>query len=479
MTVPATYYVNVSVSLTPGAATQAGFGSALFLNDHSGVSSDVIMGPYTSPQEVLDDGHLSGSPIHNFATAYSQQSPRATEFYSGLFTGDVSDALDAIEDEDPAAGYGIAMDSRADDDILELADWVEARKKIALVQSNDASILAGTGLSFSVLVGGSATDGTYTLTFTGFGLGSPVVVSTTRAAGTPATNDLIGDALRAALVTAASGSLSGEIVTSSIGGTGETITFRMTDGLLGTVVSGGTAAAGAADLTVTTVDNDIASRLFLGQYTRTALWYYATDADMLAERILARGLGYNLDVEQGQWSWRNLFGISGSTDVNGTTAAAIRNVNANYYASAQMDVGGGQTTPFTFPGRFPAGAAALGRRISTTISLDYMHARLQEALISVPLQSSHGTLFDNDGIGLFDAVTRNILDAFVKRKHITRLTIPAGEEDAGRESPFADWPKASQITSTVKQSGVLTATRAVAHIAQSIDRVVFNLEARQ
>ncbi len=480
MSVPATYYVNVSVSLTAGAAPQAGFGSALFLNDHSTVDSDPVLGPYTSPAEVLDAGFADGSPFHDFAVAYSQQSPRANAIYSGLYNGsDVSASLDACEAFDPAAGYGVAMELRDATSILDLADWIESRKRIAMVQSNDASILSGEGMSFSVLVGGSATDGTYTLTFTGFGLGSPVVVTVTRTAGSPATNADIGDAFRTALTTAAGGSLSGELVTASIGGTGATITFRMADGLVGTVTAGGTAVAGAGDLTVTVTDADIATQLFRGQYTRTALWYYATDADMLAERILARGLGYDLDTEQGQWSWRPLFGIPASTDVNGTNAAAIRAVNANYFATAQMDVGGALTTPFTYPGRFPVGSAALGRRISTTVSLDYMHARLQEALLSVLLQSSHGVLFDNNGIGLFDAVTKDALDKFVKRKHISRLTIPAGEEDAGRESPFADWPKASEITSTVKQSGVLTAKRAVAHIAQSIDRVVFNLEARQ
>jgi hypothetical protein len=480
MSVPATYYVNVSVSLSAGAAPQAGFGTALFLNDHSTVDSDPVLGPFTSPAEVLDAGFASGSPFHNFATAYSQQSPRATSIYSGLYNGsNVATSLDACEAANPAAGYGIATELRDSTSILALADWVESRKRIAMVQSNDASILAGTGPTYSVLVGGTATDGTYILTFTGFGLASPVPVTVTRAAGTPATNDLIGDEFRTALTTAAGGSLSGEIVTASIGGTGATVTFRMTDGLLGTVTASGTAVAGAGDLTVTVTDADIASALFAGQYTRTALWYYATDADMLAERVLARGLGYDLDTEQGQWSWRQLFGISASTDVNGTTAAAIRAVNANYFATAQMDVGGALTTPFTFPGRFPVGSSALGRRISTTVSLDYMHARLQEALLSVLLQSSHGVLFDNNGIGLFDAVTKDALDKFVKRKHITRLTIPAGEEDAGRESPFADWPKASAITSAVKATGVLTATRAVAHIAQSIDRVIFSLEARQ
>ena len=46
---------------------------------------------------------------------------------------------------------------------------------------------------------------------------------------------------------------------------------------------------------------------------------------MLDARVLARGLGYNLDVRQGAWSWRSLNGISGS-GISGTQAAAIRAV---------------------------------------------------------------------------------------------------------------------------------------------------------
>lgn len=480
MVIPVTYYVNVSVSLTPAGAPQAGFGSALYLNDHDSVSADVLMGPYTSPAEVLADGHASGSDIHNFAVAYAQQSPRASQFYSGLLnTGsDVSTALDAIESFDPAAFYGIAMVPRTSTEILDLADWVEARHKIAMVQSNDPSILDdGEGMSWSVLVGGTATDGTYILTFTGFGLVAPVDVTVTRAAGVPATNADIGDAFRTALTTAAGGSLSGELVTASIGGTGATVTFQTADGLIGTVTASGTAVAGAGDLTVTLVDADIASQLFVGQYTRTALWYRATDSDLLAERVLARGLGYNLDVQQGEWSWRELFGISGET-LTGAQAANIREANANYFAATQMSAGS-NTRPFTFPGRFPNGSSSLGRRISVTTSLDYMHARLEEALVSVLLQSSHGELFDGSGIGKFDAVTKDAFAKFVAARHLTRITIPAGEEDAGETSPFVKWPKPSEVSSAVKQSGVLTAVRAVGHIPQSIDRVVFSLEVRQ
>lgn len=478
MTVPATYYVNVSVSLTPAGAPQAGFGSALYLNDHDSVSADVLMGPYTSAAEVLADGHASGSDIHNFAVAYAQQSPRATQFYSGLLnTGaDVSTALDAIEAFDPGAFYGIAMVPRDSTAILDLADWVEARRKIAMVQSNDASIIDdGEGQAFSAVFSGTPTDGTYRLIFTGFGLGSPVNVDVVRAGGSPATNALLGDAMRTALTTAAGGSLSGELVTASIGGTGATVTFQMADGLLGTVTV--TDPESPDGLVVTETDADIASRLFVGQYTRTALWYRATDSDLLAERVLARGLGYNLDVQQGEWSWRELFGLSGET-LTGAQAENIRAVNANYFAATQMSAGA-NTRPFTFPGRFPNGSSSLGRRISVTTSLDYMHARLEEALISVLLQSSHGELFDGSGIGKFDAVTKDAFAKFVAARHLTRITIPAGEEDAGETSPFVKWPKPSEVSSAVKQSGVLTAVRAVGHIPQSIDRVVFNLEVRQ
>ena len=476
MGVPATYYANVEVSLSGGSAPQAGFGTCLFLNDHSGVDSAPILGPYSSADEAEDDGHLSGSPFHNFMVARDQQSPRVASVYSGLLDGDISDSLDAIENENPSAGYGVAIDSRVSADILELAAWIEARKKIAIVQSNDESITAGTGMSWQAVFGGTPADGTYRLTFTGFGLGSPVNVDVVRAGGNPASNALLGDALRTELTTAAGGSLSGELVTASIGGTGATVTFRTADGLTGTVTV--TDPESPDGLAVTLVDADIASQLFLLQYTRTALFYHPTDAEMLDARVLARGLGYNLDAQQGAWSWRGLGGISGAP-IGGTEATAIRAVNANYFATATTN-GGNDTTAFTYPGRFPSGATALGRRIQVTTTIDWTAARLQEEFLNMFLKSSHGITFDKDGIAKADAATRNVLNVRgIAAKHFTPAVIPVGSDYAGEVTPFVKWPKPSELSAAVRASGLLTSTAAIVNIMPTMERIEFSITASE
>lgn len=475
MPVPITYYVNVSVTLQGAGTAAAKFGTPLFLNDHSSVDSAVLLGPYSSLSDVTDAGFSTSSPFYNWASAVTSQNPRPQSFYSGLLAaGDVTASLDAIEAFDPASWYMINMESRASADILDLAAWTESRRKLAMAQSNDPSLLdPTTGMSFSAQFGGTPTDGDYDLIFTGFGLGSPVTVTVTRAAGTPATNDDLAAAMETALDTAEAGPLNGVLVTGSPSATTDTVVFDTVDGLIGTVT---TAAPGAGTLTATVTDADIGSQLFANQYTRTALVYNSSDTVYLDGAWTSRCLGFDLDVKKGVWAYKQLNGVSGSTLTN-AQAQALRNVNANYFAAAQA-TSGLNTPVFTAQGWVPFGTAGAGRRIDVMSTLDLTHARFEEDLINVLLRETHGVPYDDAGINRFVAAIKDRFSRLVAAGHYTNFIVPEGQPDAGTLTPSVTAPLLSETTTSERASRTLT-IQGLAYLRSGIERVVFSVEVRE
>lgn len=474
-----THYVNVSVSLEGVGPQPAGFGSPVFVTEHA-LELARLAGPFTTAADVLDAGHASGSPAHAFALALLAQQPHPRQFYIGRQdSGDasVSSALDAILAVNPGAWYAAAIESRDSADILSLATWTEAQRKIALAQSNDASLLSGAGPSFSALFGGTVADGTYILTFTGFGLVSPVAVTVTRTAGTPATIALLAADMRTALTTALGAGLAGVLAPGSIGGSAETVLFAIVDGLAsGTVTSSGTAVASTADLTVATVDADVASALFRGQYTRTALAYHPTDTDRLDAAWLSRCLAFDLDQRKGGWAYKRLVGVEG-TNLTNAQISALRAVNCNYFAPA-VSSAGQPIGALTAQGWVGSGAAGAGRRIDVTTSLDYMHARLEEALVDVLLRATHDVPFDDAGINQFYTAARRVAGRSVAAGHLVPTIVPEGEDQAGTQTPSIIMPRYRDTTTTQRVSRELTFSM-LAYLRSSIERVIFNVEIRQ
>ncbi len=282
MSQSATIYVNVNVSLEGTGPQPASFTKPMFLMEHS-VDSNRLAGPFTNVAALTTYGLSAGSPAHLWAAALLAQQPHPASFYVGRRDAadtDDGDAFDSVLAANTGAFYGVESENRDSTEILALAAAVNgaAYPKLHVAQSNDSSILAGQGPSYNALFEGTVADGTYILTFTGFGLVSPVDVTATRTAGSPATLALVAADMRTALTTALGGSLSAVLAPGSIGGAGANASFRIIDGLAtGTVVASGTAVASTADLTVTITDADVASRLFDLQYQRTALIYHPTD----------------------------------------------------------------------------------------------------------------------------------------------------------------------------------------------------------
>lgn len=481
----ASLYVNAAVSLEGSSTPAASFGVPALIFEHD-VEDDRVAGPFSTAQDLTDFGISAGSAAHDWAGAMIAQQPHPQQFYivrrDAGDDADDGDAFVAALAENPSAFYAIMSASRESADIQALSSAVSSADfpKFHIAQSSEASLLLGVGPTYNALFEGTVADGTYILTFTGFGLGSPVTVTTTRTAGSPATLSLVADAFRTALTTAAGGSLSGVVVTSSIGGVSPNVSFRIADGLAaGTVVASGTAVASTADLTVSLLDYDIGSWLFQQQSQRTALVYHDDDAEFLDGAWAALGLSFDLDVRKGIWAYLQPSGIAAS-QLSNTQVAALRNVNANYFSPAVMS-SGVATQAFAAQGWVPYGTAGAGMRIDTRITLDWLQARMQEAGMSVLLRaaSSGGVPFTDAGIGLFGAAFQGVLDVGVAARHLLGgFVVPDGSERAGTVTPAIFAPKLRSLTSTQRASRQLSLT-GLAYTAEAIERVNIALEVRR
>lgn len=474
-------YVTISVLLSGASVPAAGFGTPIFVSDHT-VTSDRLNGPYTSLAAMVAAGFTSTTPEYAWASAVFSQSPRVRSVYIGRRAGgdaNLAASLDAILAVDSGAWYCINLESRSDADIAALAAWVEAADfpKIAIAQSNATSLPEGQGPSFTATFGGTPADGTYRLTFTGFGLGSPVNVDVVRAGGSPASNTALGVELDAALDTAAAamGSLEDVLVASSIGNALGVVSFRLQPGLAsGTITV--TDPESPDGLVVATTDAAIGEVLFRNQYTRTALVYHATDSEYLDGAWASRCLSFNLDEQKGGWSFKRLVGIEGDS-LNDTQVANLRSVNCNYFAPAVMS-SGVQVSAFTAQGWMPSGDEGEGRRIDVTTSLDWLEARLEEATINVNLNATHDVPFDDAGINRYTAAWTGVLALGVSAGHLVEFTVPEGEQNAGIKTPFLDVPKLADTTSTERQNRTLSATGLV-YLRSSVEAVGLAIEARQ
>ena len=474
-------YITISVLLEGSGAQPAGFGTPIFVSDHV-ITANRLDGPYTSLAGMVTDGFVSTSPEYLWAAAVFSQQPRVRSVYIGRRDSgdaDLAESLDEILAEDGGAWYCVNLESRTAADIAALAAWVEAAAfpKIAIAQSNDASLVNGTGPQFNAAFEGTVADGTYILTFTGFGLVSPVAVTVTRTAGTPATLALIAADMRTALVTAEGADLEDVLDPASLAGAGVNAIFGIMPGLpSGTVVSSGTAVASTADVTVTTTDAAIGELLFRLQYTRTALLYHATDADYLDGAWSSRCLSFDLDTQKGAWSFKRIAGIEGDA-LNDAQVAALRSINCNYFAPAVMS-SGNQVQAFTAQGWMPTGSAGAGRRIDVTTSLDWLKARYEEATINVNLRDPHDVPFTDAGINRYFAAWTGVNNTGIKAGHLIEFVVPEGEDLEGIKTPYLDVPKLSETTTTQRQNRTLSATGLV-YLRSSIEAVALAIEARQ
>jgi len=138
-------YVDVQISREIETVSRVGFGSLLFVG-----STDDGAGAPKQGAKIREYGNLeevaavfdSAEPEYEAAQAYFGQEIRPDKLYIGFFddANTWTDELDAIAvlDND---WYALAIDSRSDADIEEVAAWVQAKYKIFLSASDAAGIV--------------------------------------------------------------------------------------------------------------------------------------------------------------------------------------------------------------------------------------------------------------------------------------------------------------------------------------------------
>lgn len=157
--------IEINIFLAPSPPSRIGFGTALFLVDQDAGNSlnGSRVASYAGAAEAQaanTAGYISSSTLAALIAGFSQiptanrikvayRDTGASETISAALT-----AIDAVDTD----WYGIAQYSREDADIVALSAAIETRKKIAIVQSDDASILdAGLPAGISAIDGAERT----------------------------------------------------------------------------------------------------------------------------------------------------------------------------------------------------------------------------------------------------------------------------------------------------------------------------------
>ena len=162
-------FLNAEVALRARGVGRATFSVPMVVSPHT-VTGNRQDGPYTSLAGMEEDGFTDSDAAYDWAEMFFRQRNRANAIMVGR--QDSADAnlfvaLDAIEAVGPSNWYITNMTSRASNDAMAMASWLATRRKIGFVQSDDATMLAGTAnaaQTTTLTVGGTPTTGDYVTT---------------------------------------------------------------------------------------------------------------------------------------------------------------------------------------------------------------------------------------------------------------------------------------------------------------------------
>lgn len=146
MTLPASIFVDVNVTLAGASADKFSFGTLMGVFDHS-ATANRSDGPYYSTAEAEADGFTAAAEpeVHAWLQAvFAQENGVDAVLIGRIDVGDatLTASLDAIEEEAGSDGfYLLNCETRTDTEILLAAAWAETRMKVYIPQSSDADIL--------------------------------------------------------------------------------------------------------------------------------------------------------------------------------------------------------------------------------------------------------------------------------------------------------------------------------------------------
>lgn len=190
---------------------------------------------------------------------------------------------------------------------------------------------------------------------------------------------------------------------------------------------------------------NVALDLQTATYKRTALIYHATSTGTYG--YLDGGWtslcgGFNLDQPNGQGDWFYKSPAGQTADAFTTTQAGeIKDASANAYGA----LGGGACVMW--------GWTAGGRFIDTTVSLDWLKIRLQEAVIAGFLRRQPRTPFTNDGIAAVCADIKGVLKRGQEYGHLSKDYEPVVNRPDIREISAAN--KAARTLTPLTGSAVM------------------------
>jgi hypothetical protein len=439
-------HVNASLAVATAGSATAAFGTPLLLAQHS-VTANRQDGPYSSLAEVVAAGFTSSAApeVHTWASAVFSQNPRASQVLIGRRASgeSVTAAMDAIEVVNPAAFYAVCMASNTANDIMALAAWTETRSKIAILQSSDAAILAGTASEqqVSTFAVGGTTDGVYSIAARNAWTDALIGTASYTASGDTANDIAAGlraawDAVPALAAISAPAAGTGADVEITFDGLGNGYTFTLV------------AASSLTESTPAFTQNVLELGSALG-YNRTAVIYHDDDTEYLAGAWAARCLSFDLDRTAAIWGYHRLVGV---TATRLTTAQKLQLLEdgGNYYSPVTY-TSGVEEAGFTFRGQMLS-----GRRIDITTTIDITRARIEEALLLAFLRASSVNdkiAMNDDGIQLLAGTALGVLDKLVRAGHYQD---DAASSLTARRTPYIDAPTFASLSAAQRAARRIT-----------------------
>lgn len=180
-------------------------------------------------------------------------------------------------------------------------------------------------------------------------------------------------------------------------------------------------------------------------YHRTFGHYHPTNTEYLDGAILGRGLAMDPDVENGKgtFAYKQVSGIATGVNLLEAQASAIRTASGNYYSLASAP-SGVDLARFYYPGWM-----ASGRFVDTTITNDWLEARLQEAVLGAFIAAPTQIDYDDGGLQYMRGIALAIFERGCRNGHFVRDAI---SPVTSRKTPWVDVPKFASISSADRQA---------------------------
>lgn len=329
-------------------------------------------------------------------------------------------SVQAVDDD----WYFLVITSKTEQDILQLASYIETQKKIFFALTNEIGVKQSIPhiqtLTFDAdLVTGNTVD---------------LKIDTVSIAQVSFTTD--HDTTMGLLAQAIQDS--GKVLTATVTAAREITITAETPGELIEIteitIIGGASQANSDLVTTQDPKDNIASKLQSKNYDRTTLLYTAiSDND-----IEAAWIGLNAPEDPGSitWAFKQLNGVQ-SDSLTNNEKSSVHSKNANTFT----EVGGINITE--------KGTVASGEFIDIIRGTDFLQARMEERIFTA-LASSKKIPYTNQGIDVFRSIINGVLQLGIDQRILTDNPAPIITTPDVLEVAVAD--KASRTLRNLKFS---------------------------